>query len=102
MCARAVEANLSTIDSSCVELGPCATVHLDVLARLGQSCEIRLRAVEALIWGAVTWDSGGGPVLKPLAHKAKWMTSPQSVWEGGCGGGWRGHAQGDGGWVIPP
>ena len=54
MCARAVEANPSTLDSSCVELGPSATVHLDELARLGQSCKVRLLAVEALIWGDVT------------------------------------------------
>jgi len=75
MCGRAVEANLSTLDSSCVELGPSATVHLDVLARLGQSCNVRPLAVVALIWGNVTYDSGGGPALEPQAHKAKWVTS---------------------------
>jgi len=76
-------------------------VNLNVLARLGQPCKVRLLVVVALIWGDVTWDSGGGPVFEPQAHKSKWMTSPQSFWEGGCGGGWWGHVQGDGGRVIP-
>ena len=49
MCARAVEANLSGLNSSCAELGASATVHPDLLAPLGQSCEVRLLAVEAFI-----------------------------------------------------
>lgn len=86
MCARAVEANLSALNSSCAELGASATVHPDALAPLGQSCEVRLLAVEAFIRRV-------SPRIRVevwfLSRMAKWMASPQNVW----GGRWRRMAQ---------
>jgi len=65
MCTHTVEANPFVLDASCVKLDASATVHPDQLAPLRQSCEVRLIAVEAFIWGSITKDLDGGLVLKP-------------------------------------
>ena len=80
MCTRAVEANPSALDSSCVEPGASATVHPDPLAPVRQSCEAKhLAVVKAFIRGNVTYDSDGGLVPEP--HGKVGGLAPECFWE---------------------